>query len=125
MRGSWELVSTRPGGSVTSLVTSGEDVIAATPAGLRLSSDSGLTWSVRGPALSPPLELAVPAPAWATTGLILAGTGNGLYRSTDYGATWAATLVGGRVLAIVFATDELVVVGTEQDGILRSEDGGR
>jgi len=121
----WELVATRPGGSITSLAVVDEVVLAATPAGLRRSRDGGRSWTVIGEALVPPLELAVPAPSFGRDGRMLGGTANGLYRSVDGGASWSAALVGGRVLAIAFATDDLVLVGTEDDGILRSEDGGQ
>lgn len=99
--------------------------MAATPAGLRVSHDGGRHWTVVGPPLVPPMELAVPAPSFAPAGLVLAATADGVQRSTDGGTTWTPTLVGSRVLAIVFASTRLVLVGTEDDGILRSEDAGQ
>ena len=128
MSSTWQLLGTRPGGTVTSLAaisgTSG-GILAATPAGVRHSTDGGRSWSVLGGPLVPPIEVVMPAPSYARSGLALAGTADGLYRSTDGGATWTATLVGSRVLCIAFADERLVLVGTESDGVLRSEDAGQ
>ncbi|MCA1645391.1 MAG: hypothetical protein LC797_07955, partial [Chloroflexi bacterium] len=55
---------------------------------------------------------------------LYAGCRNGLYRSDDRGATWRQLLAGGRVLTLAVSS-ELLLVGTEEDGVLRSEDGGR
>lgn len=124
--GQWELLATRPGGTVTSLVTAGGEIQAATPAGLRCSADGGRSWTVLGSALMSGIELVVPSPAFASDATLLAGTSDGLLRSIDGGQTWRQALVGNRVLAIAFspafAYDSLVLVGTEQDGILRSDD---
>ena len=128
MPGEWDLLATRPGGTVTSLVNAGGDVLAATPAGLRRSSDGGRSWTVLGGARAPGIELVVPSPAFTSDATVLAGTSDGLLRSVDGGGSWQQALVGSRVAAIAFSptflNDGLVLVGTEQDGILRSHDRG-
>ena len=129
MTGRWELLEARPGGTVTSLVTSGSVVLAATPAGLRCSTDDGRTWRVVGRVVVPSSEVVVASPAFTADALLLAGTADGLLRSQDAGQTWQLALVGSRVLSIAFSPafdqDGLVLVGTEQDGVLRSSDRGR
>jgi hypothetical protein len=127
--GQWELLATRPGGTVTSLVTSGSLVLAATPAGVRRSTDSGRSWSVLSGAIAPPPEVVVASPAFADDAILLAGTADGLLRSSDAGQSWQLALVGSRVLSIAFPPsfhqDGLVLVGTEKDGLLRSNDRGQ
>src|SRR5437879_4414771 len=88
MTGRWELLEARPGGTVTSLVTSGSVVLAATPAGLRRSTDDGRTWSVVGRVGVPSSEVVVASPAFTADALLLAGTADGLLRSQDAGQTW-------------------------------------
>jgi photosystem II stability/assembly factor-like uncharacterized protein len=126
MHGEWDLLATRPGGTVTALVGAGNAVLAATPCGLRRSTDAGRTWSV---VADTSIELVAPSPDFATDATMFAGTAEGLLRSTDAGRTWQPALVGSRVFSIVcsprFVDDGLVLVGTEQDGILRSTDRGR
>jgi len=60
--------------------------------------------------------------------LLFAGTQTGCYRTTDAGQTWQHTLSGGRVFAMAVvpgaAGEESVFIGTQRDGILRSDDGG-
>ncbi|MGI9148844.1 MAG: YCF48-related protein [Chloroflexota bacterium] len=129
MRGEWELLATRAGGTVTSLVTTTDgNMLAATPAGVRRSSDGGRSWAVLGPANLSGIELVTASPAFTSDATLLAGTADGLLRSLDGGRAWQQALVGGRVMAILFsptfAHDGLLLAGTEQDGILRSDDGG-
>lgn len=130
----WELIAARPGGTVASLAIAASGgvatVYAATAAGLRRSQNGGRTWTAVGSgAIPPPLEVVALSPEHARDRTVFAGTGGGLYRSTDDGSGWQLVLFGSRVLAVAlsprYGVDGLLFVGTETDGILRSEDGGR
>jgi len=124
--GGWELLASRPGGTVTSLVTTGSYVLAATPAGLRRSDDNGLSWTPLG---GTPVELVAPSPTFDSDATLMAGTADGLLVSRSGGQHWQPALLGSRVLAIayspIFARDAVVLAGTEQDGVLRSDDRGQ
>jgi hypothetical protein len=104
-------------------------LFAATPVGVHRSNDAGRTWILPGTGPTVPLASAVtPSPRFALDKTLFACGVDGLYRSTTAGETWQRVLAGGPLLSVVVsATDEALVVlaGTESDGILRSEDGGR
>jgi hypothetical protein len=99
--------------------------LAGTTAGPHRSADGGRSWvtTTSGSPL-PFVEALAPSPGFATDRTVFAGTRQGVYRSTDVGATWQPVLVGSRVLALV-PTGAALFAGTETDGVLRSEDGGR
>jgi hypothetical protein len=56
---------------------------------------------------------------------LYAGTGYGLYKSTDGGASWRITSfpLGSSLLSLAF-TDGVILAGTEFDGVFRSVDEG-
>jgi photosystem II stability/assembly factor-like uncharacterized protein len=103
----------------------GEFLLAGTATGILVSSDGGRSWS----ALSPENPVAmVEAIALAADRVVIAGGATGLFRSDDTGTTWRR-LVAAHVHAVVaFARrsgDVCLVAGTDRDGVIRSEDGGR
>ncbi|MGE3912962.1 MAG: WD40/YVTN/BNR-like repeat-containing protein, partial [Chloroflexota bacterium] len=131
----WELLSAWPGGTVSALATTDGPgghgaaiTLAATAAGLHVSRDGGQTWRwiALGPA--PVTDALAVSPRFEADRTVLIGTNAGLHRSTDGGLTWRAVLADSRVQCIAatpdFAEGGPVLVGTEADGVLRSEDGG-
>jgi photosystem II stability/assembly factor-like uncharacterized protein len=133
--GVWQFVSGRAGGTVMALLRPGSSrqpsvVVAATAAGLHRSGDDACSWSTLSAGMiEPPIQVAAVSPAFACDRTFLVGGRGGLARSTDGGRTWSMVLTGDQVLAAAispaFEQDQLVLVGTESDGILRSEDAGR
>lgn len=130
----WECLARYEGGTVVALTTAmigGEGTIlfAATTTGLFSSVDGGCTWSPGGETPLPLLTVVAPSSRFAENRLLFAGTQTGCYRSSDAGRTWRQTLSGGRVFAIAVVPgvggEECVFGGTERDGILRSDNGGR
>ncbi|MCA1669662.1 MAG: hypothetical protein LC793_20180, partial [Thermomicrobia bacterium] len=131
--GGWERLASHEGGTVVALASATTDrgitLFAATATGLFASEDGGRTWSPGGKKPLPLLTVVAPSSRFAAHQLLFAGTQTGCYRSTDAGQTWQQTLSGGRLfaLAVVPGADgeEHVFIGTQRDGILRSDDGGR
>jgi photosystem II stability/assembly factor-like uncharacterized protein len=132
---SWERLAVREGGTVAGL-TSGRTVdgstlvFAATSAGVYRSTDHGLTWSAASTSdVIPFSEGIATSPTFAQDRTLFVGGRNGVYRSRDAGSRWTRLLAGGHVTSLAVAGDDgqtgVVLVGTEQDGILRSDDGGR
>jgi photosystem II stability/assembly factor-like uncharacterized protein len=127
----WERLGAPAGGSVAALLHAGAGrLYAATPVGIRISENGGVTWRATAAEREVPFCAALAAGGARSDGsqLVFAGNPQGLFRSTDAGASWRQVLREGNVLALAVAPgsgDELTLLaGTEQDGILRSEDGG-
>lgn len=61
-------------------------------------------------------------------GIVYAGTFNGVFKSTDGGATWAPASKGlgpaGKPVLVLAATSEAIYAGTIGSGVYRSTDGG-
>ena len=133
MSDGWECLASHEGGTVVALATAladgGTVLFAATATGLFSSRDGGRGWSRGSDTLLPLLTTVAPSTSFAGNHLLIAGTQTGCYRSTDAGQTWQQTLSGGRIFAMAVVPgadgEESVFVGTQQDGILRSDDGGR
>jgi photosystem II stability/assembly factor-like uncharacterized protein len=123
---SWELLHQAQGGSVFGLtrVPDGEAVLAATPAGVFRSDDGGHYWQPLGRRSRVPFAETVAAPDRTA---LIAGAGDGLYGSADGGQRWRRLLIG-RILSVAAHRQRdgntLVFAGSEEDGVLRSEDGG-
>jgi photosystem II stability/assembly factor-like uncharacterized protein len=134
MPGGWERLAGHEGGTVVALVSApmsggGGTLFAATAAGLFRSDDTGRGWSVAGDTPLPLMGAVAPSTHFAENSLLFAGTQTGFHRSTDTGRTWQHTLSGARIFAIAVVPgggrEERVFIGTDRDGILRSDDGGR
>lgn len=103
-----------------------ETVYAGTEGGvLWVSNDGGRTWDVLVEQLGQgPVNCLWPAADWAESGVLLAGVSNGIYRSSDRGASWAlAAELPGVVLALS-GNDQVLLAGLHNAGIYRSTDGG-
>ncbi len=133
----------RDGGNTWSLILGGSAILALATApgilfagseddGLLRSSDDGRTWSSANPGVLDLSILCVAlSPDFAHDRVAFLGTTSGLYRSRNGGASWRSVELGGAEPAIQclamsphFHTDHLVFAGTEDDGLLRSTDGG-
>ncbi|MBM3315040.1 hypothetical protein FJY71_04260, partial [candidate division WOR-3 bacterium] len=88
-----------------------------------VSDDLGQSWDRRGTGLPGTVGRICPDPA--VPGLVYVATGDGVYRTDDYGETWQATgLVGVSIRTVeIDATQDIIYAGTE-DGVYLSEDGG-
>lgn len=134
MPGGWERLASHEGGTIFALTTAPADeangalVFAATAAGLFSSGDGGRGWSPGGDMPLPLVAAVAPSVRFVENRTIFAGTGTGFYRSNDAGRTWRQTLSEGHILAIATVPGagpgERLFIGTEEDGILRSDDGG-
>lgn len=134
MSGGWERLASHEGGTVVALAAApmkggGATLFAATAAGLFRSEDGGRGWSAAGDPPLPLLAAVAPSARFAENSTLFAGTQTGFHRSTDAGRTWRQMLAGGRVFAIATVpgddAGEQIFIGTDADGILRSDDGGR
>ncbi len=97
--------------------------------GVMRSGDGGQTWEPADAGLedTQATSLAI-SPAFTTDAVLLAATANGVYRSSDRGASWTATGLGdqpGRTVALspAFPQDE-TVAAVASGLVFASEDGG-
>ncbi len=125
-------------GSVTALAVSpdylkdGTVLIATENSGVFRSTDSCRTCKPANFGLSDLTVLSIAcAPGWPTKQVAFAGTTDGLFRSTNGGRAWrrcGPELEGLSVQCLAvspnFLKDGVVVVGTEEDGLFISDDGG-
>src|SRR5215212_2215444 len=131
----WERLAERRGGTVTALTTARDaegatTVFAATAVGIRRSTDGGQTWQAQDAGGGAPFVTALaPSLDFANDHTLFIGTADGCYRSTDAGRNWQIILTGGRMFALAIVPSKTptgtLFVGTELDGIIISEDGGR
>jgi hypothetical protein len=137
----WERLAVFEGGTVTSLAVAtaadgARHVFAATLVGVFRSADGGLSWGPLDEASAlPGIEVVAPSPRYAQDGTLFAGARDGLYRWHQGQPGWTHLLSGSRVLALTVlpgadsnrndVASLTLLVGTEDDGILISRDGGR
>ncbi|MBM3315857.1 hypothetical protein FJY71_08500, partial [candidate division WOR-3 bacterium] len=70
------------------------------------STDHGLTWQLRANGLPPGATVSSVTAGHGDTGLLLAGTDNGVYRTTDGGATWNPSAGPTQVASVDFSPAE-------------------
>jgi hypothetical protein len=102
-------------------------VVAGSDAGggtLWKSSDSGKTWAQTQTGLAGQSVFGLSASSQA--GTLFAGTSNGVYRSSNGGASWSQAGLNGVTVNAVLAHPQssLVVVAGTQNGVFFSRDGG-
>ncbi len=104
----------------------GERVFAGTGTGLSASDDNGLSWWTLTGSLNPlGGEFPVYAVVRIGSGTMVIGTGAGIFRTGDDGATWAPSGLGSStVRGIVQSGDGLLYAATATDGVFASSDGG-
>jgi hypothetical protein len=101
--------------------------------GILTSRDGGRTWTGANPGL---LDLTVMAlavsPGFTQDGLAFAATASGLYRTRNGAESWRQieldwddVVVQCLALSPDFGEDRVVLAGTEDHGLLRSDDAGR
>jgi hypothetical protein len=107
----------------TNRVYVGGDSAYSYPA-LLISTDLGATWTMSNTGLAGTVNVLLTIPGNGE--LVYAGTNNGLFRSTDAGATWAVTPLTSQVRTLV--ADPLrpanIYAGTYGAGVHASTDGG-
>jgi photosystem II stability/assembly factor-like uncharacterized protein len=127
----WQLVGALDGGTVGGVAVvedaEGPSVLAVTPAG-GFRSEDGRAWRPLSPEPGPALADAIAvSPAFRRDRTIFVAGRTGLFRSSDAGATWRHALEG-EVLTVAlspaFDQDATLFIGTGQDGVIRSDDGG-
>jgi photosystem II stability/assembly factor-like uncharacterized protein len=101
--------------------------------GILLSRDGGRTWTGANPGLLDLTVMALAAPAdFEQRGLAFAATTSGLYRTRNGAESWRGVdldwddpTIQCLALSPDFAVDRLVLAGTEEVGLLVSDDAGR
>ena len=127
----WQHIGTLEGGTVGGLVVvedaEGPAVLAVTPAGGFRSTD-GRSWQPISPEPGPALADAIAAsPSFQRDRTLFVAGRTGLFRSSDAGVTWRHGLDGevlGVAVSPAFEQDSTLFIGTGQDGVIRSDDGG-
>jgi ligand-binding sensor domain-containing protein len=108
------------GGPINDLIVKGSDFFAATPGGVYLSSNNGISWAPVNSGLSSTYVNCLTQ----NDGIIYAGTNGGVFISTNNGTSWtnSSSTLPYVVLAITVANGS-AFAGTQQ-GIYRSIDNG-
>ena len=91
---------------------------------LIISTDRGATWTMSRAGLVGVVNVLMTVPGNGQ--LVYAGTGSGLFISTDAGATWEPTDLTGSVRTLVCDPDNPtdIFAGTYNNGVWASTDGG-
>lgn len=137
----WERLAVFEGGTVAGLARAQAadgawHVFAATPVGVFRSRDRGLSWTPLGAGSRVAGAAVIAAsPRYAEDGLVYVGARSGLYQWQGDGPSWQQILTDCVVQTIALDAGKpdirpdgsglTVLVGTQDDGVLKSLDGGR
>ncbi len=110
-------------------------IAGAAGGGILRSKDRGASWWVCNYGLQDYMVLTVawapaaPADAWPQREVVFAGTEEGIYRSPNGGLGWRRSEGTDGVFQVVavgndFHQSGIVLAGTEENGLWRSDDGG-
>ena len=118
----WERTTGPEGISIGTIVSFGDTVYAGTATdGLFASTDDGNTWYP----LNSGIETIDVNTIDTLNGYLFAGTGYGIYRSSDWGITWQSLPNAGIIyVASMTVKDEYIFAGTVTNGVLKSSDNG-
>ncbi len=98
-------------------------MLAASPAGMFVSCDSGRTWSRRDGDIA---DTSINVMAVDNKGWVFAGSEHGLYRSTDQGVHWKSLMADDiPVRTLAFSSGGGMYAGTNDRGIFVSSDRGQ
>lgn len=121
----WSLVTGWRTGAALAVLATGDTVWTATPGGPWLSTDAGLTWTLRDAGLTT-LNTRYCAGIAVSGGAVFVATADGVFRSTDGGGRWTRSGVEGYSLEGLTASGggPMLAVFSENDGIWVSTDAG-
>lgn len=103
-------------------------IYAATPYGVFKSTDNAAAWKEKNKGLEASLFVSSIIVDHLNSGVLYCSTEDGAYRSTDAGEQWTRlglSVRGIRVIAQHPADEKFLVVGTEDNGIYITWDGGK
>ena len=123
----WKLATSDSIPGVLSVKAFGDTVLLGTPTGVFVSADRGATFTQRNSGLRA-LNGTYVSSVLPLRGVWFAGTADGVYRSSDAGASWHASGLAGkavdRMVAGPVGTD-ILAAWNARDGIWLSEDRGK
>jgi photosystem II stability/assembly factor-like uncharacterized protein len=98
---------------------------ATEESGLYASSDAGRRWTeLAAPSGDSPINALYVVPG--TEGrVVVAGTGDGIFRSENGGEKWSLVLLDASAVLSLAGGNQLVVAGSQDRGVWHSRDGGR
>ena len=103
------------------LLTINEDIYAGTANSyIYKSTDGGVNWFQINNGLTVPWIYALAL----TDNVIIAATGNGVFRSYDYGNTWSSCGLSGLIVFDLAVNGDDLFAGTYPSGVQRSTDNG-
>lgn len=108
-------------------VQDGQKLYAATPQGLLLSPDGGLSWQPL-PVAQTQAEVFAFAVHPKQAATLFVGRADGVWKSADHGRTWHSMVVPGSVplaLRIAESQPQMLYLATARHGVLKSLDGGQ
>jgi len=127
---SWQTVSNQPGNGTVSLAYGNATLWAAViNQGVLRSQDGGRTWQAASGFANGALNSNTRLTALAydkTTGMLYAGSTDGLYNSMDGGSSWNRSNYSGSVAALAISplNPKILLLVNTQGGVFRSEDTG-
>ena len=103
------------GGAVYSIVTNGSNIYAGTDGGgFYLSNDNGVSWVAKNNGLT---NLIIRSIAFSSN-IIVVGTDDGVFVSSNYGTNWSQIVTGASVSSIAILGGNYIFIGAS-DGLFR------